>query len=350
MKKQTLNPRRTTDIRGGFTLIELLVVIAIIAVLIALLLPAVQQAREAARRSQCKNNLKQVGLAFNSFHETNKHLPVAKRPQTANSKRIGAFTRMLPYLDLAQMYKQYNLTLQWSDPTPSQRNIVSTPLPVLMCPSDLFAGKLDGDPDVTTTPTGWAMTIAASTSYGVSKGVDIGVSAIPGLGVTLNALYTDPTAPAYKYYAGMFVQNDDPQFRDVTDGLSNTIAIHESAGRPYYFRRTLGQVGSPPTNRVNAGGWCRAATDILITGQKSDGTALFGTAAFNATNGYDAGSDAYPNGPFGVNGTSQPFSFHSGGANFCMGDGAVRFINDKISLATFISLVTRSNKELIGEY
>src|SRR5688500_11411065 len=85
--------------RAGFTLIELLVVIAIIAVLIAMLLPAVQQAREAARRTQCQNNLKQVGIAIHNFYDSKKFLPSSIRPATANSVRFGVFTQLLPFLD-----------------------------------------------------------------------------------------------------------------------------------------------------------------------------------------------------------------------------------------------------------
>lgn len=351
MKKQIVNSPLSSSHRSGFTLIELLVVIAIIAILIALLLPAVQQAREAARRSQCKNSLKQLGVAVQTFEESFKHLPTSNRPPTTGSKRLAGLTRLLPYIDQAPLYKSYNQNLQWSDTNATQRATVSALLPTLLCPSNPQAGKLDGDPDPTTTPTGWAQTIAAPGDYALSKGVDRGVQVL--LPTVLNAtsgLFTDPTAPTNKYYGGMFVQNEDAKLRDVTDGLSTTIAFHESAGRPYYFRRFAGQIGSVPTNRVNGGGWCRPASDILITGQLPNGAGLFGTTAFNATNGYDVGAESYPSGVFGVQGTSQPFAFHAGGANFGMGDGAVRFINEKIAFGTFVSLVTRSNKEVITEY
>ncbi|MDB5385276.1 MAG: hypothetical protein JWM11_922, partial [Planctomycetaceae bacterium] len=115
--------------RGGFTLIELLVVIAIIAVLIALLLPAVQQAREAARRSQCKNNLKQLGLAVHNFHDTYSQFAVSARPFAAAPKRMAAITRLLPYLEQGPMYMLYDQTTNWDSAT----NLVVTSkrLPVL---------------------------------------------------------------------------------------------------------------------------------------------------------------------------------------------------------------------------
>lgn len=334
-------------VRRGFTLIELLVVIAIIAVLIALLLPAVQQAREAARRSQCKNNLKQLGLAIHNFHDTYGHLPTSNRPPGTGTKRIGGITRMLPYLDQAPLYNNYNQQLQWSDPNAQMRATVSTKLTVLICPSNPQGGVLDGDPDATTTPSGWAMNVAAAGDYALAKGVDRGIT--PYVTLVLPGLFTDPTNSANSYYAGMFPQNVDAKFASVTDGLSNTIAMHESAGRPYLFRRGR-QVGSPPANRVNGGGWCRPASEVLITGQRADGSALFGTTPFNATNGHDVGSESYPSGMFGVQSTGQPYSFHVGGAHFLMGDGAVRFISENISMNTFVSLVTASGGEVIGDF
>ena len=336
-----------TKTRRGFTLIELLVVIAIIAVLVSLLLPAVQQAREAARRSQCKNNLKQIGLAVHNFHDSLRHLPTSNRPPGTGTKRIAGLTRILPYIDQAPLYMNYDQTLQWSDPNAIMRATVSTKLTVFICPSNPQGGVLDGDPDSTSTPSGWAQNISASGDYALAKGLDRG--AAPFLSIALSGLFSDPTNAANQYYPGIFAQNVDAKLADVTDGLSNTIAVHESGGRPAYFRRGK-QIGSLPTSRVNAGGWCRPASDILVTGQVADGSALFGPVPFNATNGHNVGGESYPGGTFGVQGTSQPYSFHVGGANFLLGDGSVRFISENIAFNTFASLVTRSNGEVISDF
>src|SRR6185295_14145604 len=120
--------RARSRIRPGFTLIELLVVIAIIAILIALLLPAVQQAREAARRGQCRNNLKQIGLAIQNFHEVKGTLPSSRLgPQHASW-----FVQILPYIDQATLYKQWNLNETYYLQPAAAR---TTSVPMFYCPS-----------------------------------------------------------------------------------------------------------------------------------------------------------------------------------------------------------------------
>lgn len=351
--------------RGGFTLIELLVVIAIIAVLIALLLPAVQQAREAARRTQCKNNLHNIGLAFHNFESTYGWLPSSLRPPTANTVRFSALTQLLPFLDQASVYNQYNQSVNWS--AAANVPLSRTKIPAFGCPSDLLAGALDGIPD---NPSTWAQDTAAATSYSPIFGIS--PLNAPYTAVPLTNLYTDPGDPTFKYVAGFFPKNAtiDPltganglpgrKFRDVTDGLSNTIAIAESAGRPAVYRKGQ-KYGSLPGDRLNSGGWARPASDIMVYGQKADGSDLLGTVAINATNGRDIG----PNDPaysgasypytvapfaFGVHGTASAYSFHTGGAHFTLGDGSVKFIAENINFDLFIKLATPEGGETVGEF
>ncbi len=349
--------------RGAFTLIELLVVIAIIAILIALLLPAVQQAREAARRTQCRNNLKNVGLAFHNFESTYGQLPSSLRPPVAGTVRLAVLTALLPYLDQAPLYNQYDQTINWS--AGANVAVSQTRLTVFQCPSDSLAGVLDGVPDV---PANWTQTISSASSYSPIYGIS--PLNQPFTSVSLTNLYTDPADPTYKYVAGFFPKNaswnptslkyDLPgkKFRDVTDGLSNTIAVAESAGRPAVWRRGK-QFGALPGDRLNAGGWARPASDIMIFGQKADGTGLLGTVAINATNGENIGPNTsygttypYTQAPFvfGVHGTSSAYSFHTGGAHFTMGDGAVRFLSENLSFDTFIRLATPGGGDVVGEF
>jgi prepilin-type N-terminal cleavage/methylation domain-containing protein len=351
--------------RDGFTLIELLVVIAIIAILVSLLLPAVQQAREAARRTQCKNNLHNIGLAFHNFEGTFGSLPTSQRPPIKGTTRVAVFTQLLPYLDQSNIYNKIDQTQNWS----SAANILlsQTPIPVFQCTSDPLAGVLDGVPDDIAA---WAQDTASTASYSPV----FGISPLnqPFTTVPLTNLYTDPADPNFKYVAGFFPKNttwnpltlkyDKPgkKFRDVIDGLSNTIAIAESAGRPAVWRRGK-QFGTLPGDRLNAGGWARPASDIMVYGQKPDGSGLLGTVPINATNGENVGPNAgggyagtypYTDAPFafGVHGTSSAYSFHTGGAHFTMGDGAVRFISENINFDTFIGLMTPAGGEVLGEF
>jgi prepilin-type N-terminal cleavage/methylation domain-containing protein len=370
-RKRSLPRRPRHRQRGGFTLIELLVVIAIISVLVSLLLPAVQQAREAARRTQCKNNLKQFGLAVHNFESTYGYLPTSLRPPVANSTRVSVHTELLPYLEQSNIYNQYNQSVNWS--APANVPLVQTVIPEFTCPSDPLAGALDGIPDK---PALWAQDTAASSSYAPIKGVSPLVYSSGLTSLTQPGLYTDPATifspPNYTYVPGFFPQNAtlDPttglstkqgkKLRDVTDGLSNTLAVAESAGRPGVWRNGK-QWGTLPGDRVNGGGWARPASDMLIYGEKADGSDLLGTVAINATNGRDIGQNdptysgaAYPYVvppyTFGVHGTSSPYSFHAGGAHFMVGDGSVRFINANINFDTFLSLVTAARGEVVGEY
>jgi hypothetical protein len=189
-------------------------------------------------------------------------------------------------------------------------------------------------------------------------------------------------SPAYSYTRGFFPKNatinpstglqtsQGAKFRDVTDGLSNTIAVAESAGRPFVYvkGRKLGggnaltdtDASSSSTDRLNSGGWSRPASDIILYGETTAATGVLGgTVAINATNGHNirgltytsAGiSSAIVGTPIGTHGTGAPYSFHIGGAQFTLGDGSVRFISENISFSVFIALATPAGGEVIGEF
>ena len=335
----------TAIARRGFTLIELLVVIAIIAILVALIVPAVQQAREAARRTQCANNLKQLGLAIHNFHDTKRKLPSSVRPTQASTVRVGAFTQMLPFLDEKSLWDSYSTAVNWSDATNTP--VTSARINVFQCPSSPKQDRLDGNPDPIQTGGNavWSPTLVGITDYAVTVGVD----------KRLAQVFT-----AIKPGAGMLPKNQTASLADVTDGLSNTIAVVESAGRPFVYRRGPLLVDSDQTrHRINGGGWARPASDLLFAGSNKAGTVVppastADVAAINSTNGDDVGGDAtpvpiYPHQYYGTEGTSQPFGFHNTGINVLFGDGSVRFLDEAVDITVFAGLITRDQAEKISD-
>lgn len=335
--------------RAGFTLVELLVVIAIIGVLVALLMPAVQAAREASRRSQCQNNLKQIGLGIHNFHDVKKFLPSSIRPPAAPTVRTGSFTFLLPFVERQDLWDLYDVTKQWSELPHNVKNVTGNRVAVYECPSSPKPLK-DHDPQVGISP--WAGIVAVG-DYGGSLGIDnrlsdpggaaeIGLPNYYGTGIPLRVAGTGTIlSTADKPTNGFLPKNASIAFGDVTDGLSNTIAVFESAGRPLVYRRSSALGADAVAHRVNAGGWCRPASDILFAGSNQTGSQIPGVY-FNRTNGEDVGGQTYPYPFYGTEGTSQPFALHRGGANVVLGDGAVKFISDSVDFGVICSLVTRN--------
>jgi prepilin-type N-terminal cleavage/methylation domain-containing protein/prepilin-type processing-associated H-X9-DG protein len=330
---------RTGVGRRGFTLIELLVVIAIIAILIALLLPAVQQAREAARRTQCKNNMKQLGLAFHNYHDTSRSFPFAWMVGTdLNASCWGI--QLLPHLDQGPLWQQYNSKVApWG--STANRTVIATHLPVYMCPSTSSEEEHDYDYSGAGFP---IMFRAARTDYIATTGVvsstfaTIAYANFAGgvggsRGGALNACGIDPTdgTPA----------DSVTRISYVTDGTSNTILVGERVGG----NRILGPGGQQLSafaalGGTNGGGW----GDIL-NGEMWVGGALFdGTPSPFSPNG----------GPCAVNCSSARgaglYSFHPGGAHVLLCDGAVRFVSENVSAFILAGLVTRAKGEVIGEF
>jgi prepilin-type N-terminal cleavage/methylation domain-containing protein/prepilin-type processing-associated H-X9-DG protein len=307
--------------RRGFTLIELLVVIAIIAILIGLLLPAVQKVREAANRAKCQNNLKQLGLAMHNYNDTFGNLPGNVRPVATGTVRLRWATVLLPYYEQDNIFRIYNPSINWSEP--ANQAAVSLRLKALECPSVPRPQRLDSNPE-----SSWTGTVATGDYAGV-YGID------PRL---VQQGIAESGAP------GLLSKVDVVRLADVIDGLSNTIHLTESAGKPDLYQAGR-QVASAPAVRVNGGGWCRPASDVpYLIGLNQNGTAL-GTQGINAANGFQ--QTAYPDPVFGTDGTGQIYGFHSVGVNVLFGDGSVRFIKQTIPLRTLAALLTRSGGEVV---
>lgn len=326
MKRNYVKPR------SAFTLVELLVVIAIIGILIGLLLPAVQQAREAARRSQCSNNLKQIGLAFHNFSDQYSQLPDSLRPATG--VRISWETKLLPFVDQQTLFTRIDQTQNWSSSVAvapfTVPNIVAfnTRIPTFECPatspSPTDLNRLDDDWDPGSNPAGIrpALTTAldpkliwsnppsaitgrliATTDYSTIVDVQAALQAVADAAGNA-AVDQYGTAAAPSSANGIIPKNTKARFEDVKDGLSNTILVTEAAGRPDLWQTPAGrlvnitndvipaQSGTFTSSFVGGGGWCRPASDIALTGSSLDGTQVPGLY-INRTNGIDVNGQTF---------------------------------------------------------
>jgi prepilin-type N-terminal cleavage/methylation domain-containing protein/prepilin-type processing-associated H-X9-DG protein len=307
-------PLRRT--RAAFTLIELLVVIAIIAILIALLLPAVQQAREAARRSQCVNNLKQLGLAMHNYHDTHNALPPGwigvqgGTHHTEGNSGFGWAAHVLPFLDQGPLYSRLNFNQNCYDPAYNSAALTSV-LPVFRCPSDPSAEKWDL-PDEANPAT---ILMQLPTANYVGSFGPLGPE----------DLCEAPPFPAAQCKgAGVFMHNSATRLRDITDGTSNTVFVGE--------------------HRTDT----RAAV-IAATGFAWHSTWLgFVAGGAEAHARFLGVSDHTPNHPsLHIDDYS---SWHTGGVHFLFGDGRVRFLSENVDYQLFQGIATRAGGEVIGEY
>ena len=318
----------------GFTLIELLVVIAIIAILIALLLPAVQQAREAARMTQCRNNLKQLGLAFHNYHDTNLMLPTG---YFSNSGYIAGWVpRIFPQIDQAprlnaieQLATAALVTVQPSRYTTAPHNggssLWTDPIPALSCPSSELTERAQDFSGPTTLVT----YDHASLHYrGNAGSVDVGL-------VTSDGGTSFSSSSRYYVTSGVLYPRHKTRLADITDGTSNTILLGELSS-------AIGWSGANNTwNDINPWTW---ATYAYTTSGEPVGSAGYLMLDTKATQ-YPVGSGSHTQ--YGVGWRSA----HGGnGANLLLCDGTVRFVGSSTSLVVLKALSTRATGEIIGEF
>lgn len=374
---------RTIRFHRAFTLVELLVVIAIIGVLVSLLLPAVQSAREAARRNSCFNNLKQMGLAVQNFESTHKYLPHSGQCDSTGSSTTtymihSTGTLMLPYIEQQAIYSQFDTDsnsissygataasggyttsggalihprargLAYNDPRhPSGQVAAKTLVKTFVCPSTPVApGARD-----------------PNTKYGPVDYMFAAVTDIDGRpGSSTYRARTSTSDPEYfsQVQAGMLSCDNGHGFRNISDGTSNTILVLEDAGRSHPSVAKLGAFSSRvspvanPADPVDG----KSSSGSLI----SNGRRVFAWADPDAfTNGVSGPSSAIsPQSrvaqvnnsatPFGGPATcpwdtnncgpnDEPFSFHNGGINIALGDGSCRFMSNNVDALVLKALV-----------
>ncbi len=325
----------------AFTIIELLVVVAVIAILMALLLPAVQGAREAARRMQCRNNLKQMGLALHNYQSTHRVFPpselnsrgdsgcepfeIVVEDNVSHCTDYQSWTALcLAFLDQTSLADSYDFNAAWS--SLKNREAISTHLAVFQCPSTPTADRVDR----------FHVVGAAATDYGsvnrVAKQVYSDVFGIPV-----------PSQAARQGALAEYIANTPAS---ITDGMSNTLMLAECAARPdayvmgsrmtdsqfsAYTDDEIVQVGSELT--ADAGiGWADPDVGFHVKGVGHDGVTVYGPVFVNGINSGEA------------------YSFHPGGAQTLLSDGSVRFLSEQIDSWVYVSLCTRAGGEIVGAF
>ncbi len=329
--------------RKGFTLIELLVVIAIIAVLIALLLPAVQQAREAARRTQCKNNLKQLGLALHNYHDTANTFPpgwIGK--STGNYSGFGWNSMLLPYVDQGPLYNilsqtgNPNMLLGLAAATSPTVKTVDSVLGALRCPSDPGAptGIVPGgtvqfgrsnypavcgfDPNQTNIMTTWPSPAAQALPPSASQ--------------LMGSAWVDQMT---KQWGGCFGENTRKGIRDMTDGSSNCLVV----GERYTPQESSGTVANTTTGDCFWAGVPLAASPTSGSFQQA---LVVGECTTKINFGNQSPTPRVDTAGYG--------SMHTGGCHFLMGDGAVKFISENVDMNTYRALSRISDGNITGEF
>ncbi|MBT5018234.1 DUF1559 domain-containing protein [bacterium] len=289
--------------KRGFTLIELLVVIAIIAILIALLLPAVQQAREAARRTECKNKLKQWGLGLHNYHDTHKVFPqgamARNNSAAAPANNLPWSVHVLPFIDQAPLYNTFNFSLHYNNNTvgtPTNRSRRNEQFPLLHCASARTRDKKPSN-----AAEGWTIHY-----YGIA-----GAKGPRPAPLTGNWSHTGTANGNHGGNStnGILYRQSSTAIRDILDGTSNTLLI--------------GEISSVPTNSNSYRAWIQGASNA------NAGAAHY--ACKNVLVGIGpagwSGSRRFSDVAFGSN--------HVGGAQFLLADGSVRFVSENIDFDTY---------------
>ena len=313
--------------RSAFTLVELLVVIAIIGILIGLLLPAVQRVREAARRMQCANHLKQIGLALLNYESAHKAFPPASVGPASSSvagppMRHGWVAMTLPFIEQANVQDAYNFRVHWYDTINAE--VIQVPLAVYHCPSADY-GRI---------------ATSRSPAYGERTGAawdyaSVNVSSyVPGYEGSANS----------QRRLGVMNDREGAAISMIRDGLSNTLMVSECVNRPQLWTRTgrktdwIADTSNYPAGIVGPGEttggvWAEHQKAVGIGGASADGrvTAGGGPCAINCTNDWEI------------------FAMHPGVANGLRADGSVGPLSESMDIRVLAALCSRAGGEVVTE-
>jgi prepilin-type N-terminal cleavage/methylation domain-containing protein len=361
--------------RRGFTLIELLVVIAIIGVLIALLLPAVQKVREAANRTSCSNNLKQLGLAIHNYHDTFKGLPPwgfdftynpnPMNPLGPQTEGHSMHTLILPFIEQDNIYNKVRIDYSVNDPNnwePNWAGIFGLPgIPFIYPTIKTFICPSTPDHTVDYEPYFVSLGLPDAGPFPLG-GTDY--AAVKGYTKYFNSAPTPPTglptcAPNSPFSTAGIFDDDNVgamgrkgqktptgmqhilKFASVTDGLSHTIFMGEDAGRHQNY--IYGHI--PYTSSKPAPPWWDGPNGWELNAALADQNTAISVIGFSS----DGKTAAAGCGCVNVNNAFQFYSFHPAGVNTLRGDGSVQFMQESINPAILAALVTRSGGEVVQE-
>lgn len=337
----------TTNARRAFTLVELLVVIAIIGILVGLLLPAVQAAREAARRMSCGNNLKQIGLAIHNYESAHKKMPIGwngfEDPIQNTTYRWSYLASLLPYLEQNSVYQNLNLSLTLYPqggglpPRPEHQAIISTLIPTYLCPSDRGERVADGSGNQGPAPTNYVANFGSGVNSPDESSDDGSM---------------DQRAD------GPFCNQSWRTFAEVTDGLSNTVAVSESLLGIGGADVPVGQSPDPrfymalvvPPTLVTANN-CKLQTPNGVNRYVASRGRLWAGQAYENTSYnhfFEPNTDRYDCYFWVAAGFRAARSNHTGGVQASLLDGSVRFMSQSIDLPTWRAIATRGGGEVVS--
>lgn len=290
--------RNTTRRRRAFTLVELLVVIAIIGTLVGLLLPAVQSARESARRLQCSNNLKQIGLGLHNYESTFRKFPVG----SIQSNFISAFASILPHLEQGNTFNNYDFERYYT--TPGNAGVSNQWISTYLCPSMVLPRDV---------PETRGREVGGPSSYLLNEGTASYMAAADGM--------------FGAHWPGFGRRNPHLGFENITDGTSNTLAVSETT---YNYQDYLWSAATP----APLGGTVRYGLARWVVGYPR---VAMGSTRFPINDFTTATLEGYS-------------SQHTGGVNILLMDGSVRFASESIDSGSFNAMSTRAGGEVINDH